>query len=309
MGVKRLLLTLGLAGCAACSGALAGGRPNDPLHREQPVPVAASTTAYDGHVTDVGAWLDSSRATAPFTTFVTYWLSCDEEATSVEPQIDPRDARRILWFPAVFDYGPTSRSLNGYTLRPDAEACLQRLAPLVAKYRARTYGVHLADEPESVAWNDHAPNDPPNVNQYNADLAAASTLVHRVWGPDLKVSINVGAVPAELAIAEGLDRIALEAYGVDWLANLRNLERLTALPLLLMPPAFARGDPTTQDAIVAQRIRDEFAYAKTDPRVVGLYWFLWCCDDRTTGTRDFYAAGGASLPLTQAAVRALWQRP
>jgi hypothetical protein len=240
---------------------------------------------------------------------VTYWLSCDEDAASIEAQIDPRDSRRILWFPAVFDYGPTSRSRNGYTLRTDAETCLQRLEPVIAKYRARTYGVHLADEPESVAWNDHTASDSPNVNQYNAELTTAATLVHRVWGPGLKVSVNVGSVPPGLAIAGGLDRIALEAYGVDWLANLRNLEALTTLPLLLMPPAFVQGDPHTQDAIVAQRVRDEFAYAKTDPRIVGLYWFLWCCDDPTTGTKNFYAAGGASLPLTQAAVRALLTNP
>jgi len=292
----------------ACSGALAKGTPNNPFRRQQPSAVVASGLAGDGHATDVGAWLDSSKATASFTTFVTYWLSCDEELMSVETQIDPREARRILWFPAVFDYGPTPRSRNGYTLRPDAEACLRRLAPLVAKYGARTYGVHLVDEPEAVAWNDHAPSDAPDVNQYNAELTTAAMLVHRVWGRDLKVSVNFGSVPANLRIADGFDRLALEAYGVDWLANLRNLEALTPLPLLLMPPAFVRGDPRTQDAIVAQRVRDQFEYAKTDPRVVGVYWFLWCCDDTTTGTRDFYAAGGASLPLTQAAVRAWTNR-
>ena len=293
----------------ACSGALAKGTPNNPFHREQPSTAAAPAPSYDGHLTEVGAWLDSSRATASFTTFVTYWLSCDEDAASVEAQIDPRESRRILWFPSLFDYGPTSRSRNGYTLRSDAETCLRRLAPVIAKYGARTYGVHLADEPEAVAWNDHTPGDLPNVNQYNEELTTAATLVHREWGPHLKVSVNVGSVPPDLAIPRGLDRIALEAYGVDWLANLRNLEALTALPLLLMPPAFVQGDPRTQDAIVAQRVRDELAYAKTDPRIVGLFWFLWCCDDQTTGTRDFYAAGGSSLPLTQAAVRALWTNP
>jgi hypothetical protein len=272
----------------------------------------------DGRAMEVGAWLDSSKATVTFTTFVTYWLSCDDEAASVEAQIDSGDARRIMWFPGLFDYGPTPRSRNGYALRPDAEACLRRLAPLVAKHRARTYGVHLADEPEAVACGDQddrdglpcgTPGDADwNPNLYNELLAKAADLVHRVWGAELKVSINVGSVPAALAIPQGLDRIALEAYGVDWLANLRNLEALTPLPLLLMPPAFVRGDPRSQDAAVAQRIRDEFAYAKTDPRVTGLYWFLWCCDDVTTGTKDFYAAGGESLPLTQAAVRTLFTR-
>jgi hypothetical protein len=266
----------------------------------------------------VGAWLDSSRATEPFTTFVTYWLSCDEEAASIEAQIDPRDVRRILWFPAVFEYGPTRRSRNGYSLRPDAEACLRRLAPLVAKHRARTYGVHLLDEPDSVACGDQddrdglpcgTPGDADwNPNLYNDLVTASADLVHRVWGSELKVSINFGSVPASLVVPAGLDRVALEAYGVDWLANLRNLEALTPLPVLLMPPAFVHGDPRAQDAIVAQRIRDEYAYAKNDPRITALYWFLWCCDDLTTGTKDFYAAGGASLPLTQAAVRTLWTR-
>lgn len=287
---------LGLAVCTACAGAVAKG-------------TKASEAIHDRHVTEIGAWLDSSKQTASFTTFITYWLSCDEDAASVAAQIDSRESRRILWFPGLFDYGPTPRSRNGYTLRRDAAACLRRLEPLVRKYRARTYGVHLADEPEAVAWNDHVPSELPNVNQYNTDLMTAARLVHDVWGRDLVVSINVGSVPADLAIADGLNRIALEAYGADWLTNLRNLEALTPLPLLLMPPAFVQGDPRTQDAIVAQRVRDEFAYAKTDPRVVGLYWFLWCCDDETTGTRDFYAAGGGSLPLTEAAVRALRTNP
>jgi len=294
-----------LAACAACSGALNRGAPNNPFRREQPKSAVASAFPAPVGALDVGSWLDSSRATEPFTTFVTYWLSCDEDAASIEAQIDPGDVRRILWFPAVFDYGPTPRSRNGYSLRSDAEGCLRRLAPIIAKYRSRTYGVHLADEPESVAWNDRDPSDPPDVNQYNADVTTAAALVHRVWGSELKVSINIAGVPAGLAIPGGLDRIALEAYGVDWLAHLRNLEALTSAPVLLMPPAFVRGDPQAQDAIVAQRVRDELAYAKTDPRVIGLYWFLWCCDDVTTGTKDFYAAGGLSMPLTQAAVRAL----
>jgi hypothetical protein len=306
MSLRHLLLTLGLAVCAACSGALNRGTPNNPFRREQPQSAAASATAPGSNLIDVGAWLDSSKVTAPFTTFITYWLSCDDEPASVESQIDPGDQRRILWFPALFDYGPTPRSRNGYTLRSDAEQCLRRLTPIVAKYRSRTYGVHLADEPESVAWNDRAADDLPNVNLYNADLTTAAALVHRVWGAELKVSINVAGVPAGLTIPAGFDRIALEAYGVDWLAHLRNLEALTSLPVLLMPPAFVRGDPRSQDAIVSQRVRDQLAYAKTDPRIVGLYWFLWCCDDVTTGTKDFYAAGGMSLPLTQAAVRALW---
>src|SRR5262245_7226788 len=153
MSLRHLLLTLGLAACVACSGALNRGTPNNPFRREQPKSAVApaTSTASGGNQLEVGAWLDSSKATAPFTTFVTYWLSCDEDLASVESQIDPGDHRRILWFPALFDYGPTPRSRNGYTLRSDAEGCLRRLASIVAKYRARTYGVHLADEPESVA--------------------------------------------------------------------------------------------------------------------------------------------------------------
>jgi len=290
MSLRHLLFALGLVTCA-CSGALDRAAPNNPFHRERPTAAAASASLPDGKALDVGSWLDSSRATEPFTTFVTYWLSCDEDLASIELQIDPGDSRRVMWFPALFDYGPTPRSRNGYSLRSDAEQCLQRLSPIVAKYRLRTYGVHLADEPD--------------VSQHNADITAAAALVRRVWGGELKVSINIAGVPAGLTIPEGLDRIALEGYGVDWLAHLRNLEAITPLPVLLTPPAFVRGAPQAQDAIVAQRVRNELAYAKTDRRVIGLYWFLWCCDDVTTGAKNFYAAGGMSLPLTQAAVRAL----
>src|SRR5262245_33263472 len=98
MSFRHLLFGLGLAACAACSGALNRAAPNNPFHREQPTAAAVSASLSDGKVLDVGSWLDSSRATEAFTTFVTYWLSCDEDQASIESQIDPRDSRRILWF-------------------------------------------------------------------------------------------------------------------------------------------------------------------------------------------------------------------
>ncbi|HET9832274.1 MAG TPA: hypothetical protein VFP91_11210, partial [Vicinamibacterales bacterium] len=77
----------------ACSGALNRGTPNNPFRREQPKSAVAppTSTPSGGNQLEVGAWLDSSKATAPFTTFVTYWLSCDEDPASVESQIDPSD--------------------------------------------------------------------------------------------------------------------------------------------------------------------------------------------------------------------------
>lgn len=277
--------------CAGCSGALRGGTFNNPLTVAQPQAVA-----YDGHVRHMGAWLDSSRATNDFTTFVTYWISCDEPA----PQIDP-DTRQIVWFASLFNYGPTARSLNGYSLRPDAASCWQTLKAIITNHRERSIAVWLLDEPDAVAWGDMVPGGPYDANIYNTDIQTACSIV-RADFPDLPVAVNYGGAAAGLIVPSCLSRVGLEAYRADWQNQLQMLETQTALPIWLMPPAFATGDPAMADPVLAQRVRDQWAWSQHDARVDGLYYFLQCCDDLVTGSKDFYAVGGGHLPLTRAAL-------
>jgi hypothetical protein len=91
--------------------------------------------------------------------------------------------------------------------------------------------------------------------------------------PTLPCALNIGSLPDGLVIADGVTLVAIEAYGNDWETKLLRVERLTPAPIWLMPRAFTdAGDAT--DAEAAARLRDEYAYAQTDPRITGLYWFL-----------------------------------
>jgi hypothetical protein len=250
----------------------------------------------------VGSWLDASADTQPFTTFITIWISCDEPVPAIV-----RDGRRILWFASLFTYGPTPRSRTGYALRPDYVSCWQQERAIIraTAIAGDELGIHLLDEPEAVAYGDRGATYDPNL--YNADITAAAAIIHADF-PAAIVSINYGAVPDGLQVPAGLGRVALEAYDADWRAKLAALEALTPAPIWIMPRAFLHAGDMT-DAAAAQQLRDQAAYAQTDPRVTGLYWFLWCCDDVVTGDKSFYSVSGGQLPLTLAAVKAIGPRP
>lgn len=310
--VNVLVLAIAGASLQACAGALAGGTVNNPFHQEEPVtPTPPSTPApsdpprpYDGHVRQFGAWLDSKAETAAVTTFVTYWIGCDEDPLAVAGQIDPLETRQIVWFANLFNYGPTARSRNGYGLRADASACWQTLKTLIANHRDRTLAVWLLDEPDSVAWGDMVPGGPYDPNLYSADITTACAMVHADF-PTLDVAVNYGGVPADLRVPSCLSLVGLESYGVDWAAQLRNLETKTSAPIWLLAPAFVDGDPVAQDPLIAARFAAEYDHARRDPRVTGFYPFLWCCDDITTGAMHFYTVSGPQLPMTRAAFESI----
>lgn len=86
---------------------------------------------------------------------------------------------------------------------------------------------------------------------------------------------------------------------------MQGLEALTTAPVWMLPPAFLDAGFESDDTVVAQRLQDEYVHAHTDPRVTGLYAFLWCCDDTVTGNKQFYVAGGGHMPATLSALRAI----
>lgn len=276
---------------ATVQPAPAATRPAAPI--VQPAPPAP----YDGHVRTVSSWQDHSADTAAFTNAITISVDCDDaDAVTKAEAILAADARPVLWFAPMFAYGS-----EGYELRTNASDCWQREHVLIAAQRARSIAVWLLDEPPDVAWSFWVDNgtryDP---NRYNGILTTAAAMIHADV-PDLTVAYNVGSVPAGLAIAAGVDLLGLEAYDATWAAKLAIVEGLTAAPIWLFPPAFVDGDPVANDASMAARFQGEFDAAKADPRITGLYAFLWCCDDTTTGDKSFYTVSGGRLPLTRQA--------
>jgi hypothetical protein len=160
----------------------------------------------------------------------------------------------------------------------------------------------LLDEPPDVAWSfwvDGGTRYDPN--RYNGILTTAAAMV-RADFPDLDVGYNFGSLPTAAVVATGMTLLGLEAYDATWSSKLQQLEALTSLPLWLMSPGFIDGDPVANDPVLAQRVRDQWTWMQHDARVVGDYWFLWCCDDLVTGEKTFYTVGGGQLPLTKHAL-------
>lgn len=292
--LRRALPVLWLL-CAGCGAALQGGVPNvhDVVH-----PPEQQAFVYDGHVKTTSSWLDHSLETAAFTNAITITVDCDDpDAVTKAQTILATDTRAVIWFAPMFAYGG-----EGYELRANASDCWQRERDLVRNFRARSIAVWLLDEPADVAWSFWVEGgtryDP---NRYNGILATGAAMV-RADFPGLLVGYNFGSLPPTAAVAGSIDVVGIETYGADWQAKLQTLESLTPNFIWLMPPAFVDGDPTTADPILAQRVRDQWAWSEHDTRVTGWYWFLWCCDDTTTGSKSFYTISGGRLPLTAQAI-------
>jgi len=246
----------------------------------------------------VSSWLDTRPETVGFTNAITIQVPCDDpEAVTRAEEVLAHDRRSVIWFFPGIAYGA-----EGYELRADASACWARERDLIANYYDRSIAVWLADEPPDVAWSfwvDGGTRYDPN--RYNGLLSAAASIVDADF-PGLAIGYNFGSLPKGANAAAGATLIGLEAYGPDWQSKLQSLETRTPNYIWLMPPGFVQGDPA-KDPEIAQRVRDEWAWAQHDQRVTGLYFFLWCCDDVTTGTKDFYTVSGGHLPLTLQALR------
>jgi hypothetical protein len=249
----------------------------------------------------ISSWADNSPSTASFTNAITISVDCDDlDAATKAQAILSRDSRSVIWVAPMFTYGA-----EGYELRSNAAECWARERDLIRANRSRSIVVRLLDEPPDVAWSfwvDGGTRYDPN--RYNAILTTAAAMIHAEV-PALDVGYNFGSLPTGAVVANGVTLVGLEAYGPDWQGKLQTLETRTANSLWLMPPAFVDGDPVTADPILAQRVRDQWAWSQHDTRVTGWYWFLWCsqasatCDDTTTGSKSFYTIGGGHLPQTR----------
>jgi hypothetical protein len=268
-------------------------------------PAAAPAVPDRAHVTDFGFWLDAGAETRAFTTFRTIYVDLDADPSEWQTQLVD-DGRGLVWFVSPFRYTRTARSLNGYVYRDDFAQQWQTVRPFIAARLAQTRAIWLVDEPDSAAWDDRVPGDAYNPNLYNADITRAAAIIHADI-PTVAVALNYADAALELEVAAGLNLVGIEAYRDDWRARVSRLEAKTTAPVWLLAPAFADPTWTTDDATLAQRVRDQWAAAQTDRRITGFYPFLWCCDDTTTGNKAFYAVGGVNhrLPLLLEALSAI----
>ena len=300
-----------LAFCANCStGAFRGGAPNvgDVVQRRESNTIPF---VYDGHVKDLGFWLDSSPETRPFTTFVTHGIDLDADPREWASLVDPTDSRRIVWFVSPFYFTRTNRSLNGYVYRDDFPQKWRQVTSFIATHLSRTLGIWLVDEPDAVACGDQdnrdgipcgSPGDADwDPNLYNPFISRAAAIIHADL-PSVHVGYNVGGGSPAIRIAEGIDLIGLEVYDDDWQPKLQLLETNTSLPIWLLTRAFVNGAPASLDAPTVARLRTQWTWSQHDSRIVAWYPFLECCDDTKTGTGDFYTVGGGHLPLTRQAL-------
>jgi hypothetical protein len=294
-----------LAACAHPAPALAPAVPaatpaQAPVAAPIPAPVAPALPVVDpAHVRWFGSWNDNSPDTAAFTNLITLAIGCSDDAAYANAlAVLARDSRSIVWTANLFTYGPTARSRGGYSLRPDASDCWHELKALIANHLDRTVAIWLLDEPDDVAYGDRGATYDPNL--YNDIIVTACAMIHADF-PALTVALNYGWVPDGLIVPSCLGVVGLEAYEANWRDRLGVLATLTPAPVWLISPAFTDAPVAgvNDDATLAQRFSDQYDYARTHASVVALYPFLWCCDDTTTGDRQFYTVSGPNLPLTR----------
>jgi hypothetical protein len=250
--------------------------------------------------------------TAPSTNLVAIAIGChDDVAYAAALRELAHDGRRIVWHFDGLAYGPTPRSRGGYVARDDVGACWAELLPLVRTYRTRTAWIHLADEPDSVAWGDQ-PATGYDPNLYNPLLEAVCARI-RADVADVDVGVNYADVASTLAVPGCLTVVAVESYHADWRRRWDALHLAApAAKLVLLGVAYTDGPPTssTSDSVIAARLEAEVDACLMDARCLAVYVFVWCCDDTTTTPpgEPFLVAGGAQMPATRAAFLATLER-
>lgn len=207
-----------------------------------PVGTAAALPPNTLRVPHLGFWLDSSADTKPFSTFITVYVTCDDPY----PTLDATDNRRIVFSVSLFNYGPTARSRNGYSLRPDYAACWSTISTFIVNHLDRALYIWFLDEPDAVAYGDMGPVYTPNL--YNADIETACELIAASF-PLVPRGLNYSGVNNALVVPPCLSVVGLEVYGATWATDIVNLEARTSASIVPLLRAFCDCEaPATVDA-------------------------------------------------------------
>lgn len=213
--------------------------------------------------------------------------------------------KAVLVIPGIFFQD------KSYRLLPNYQANWNAYAAAVAPYKASIAAFYPLDEPFSKL--DSVPKNQ-MVNALTKVNAAISATFPQI---PIAVTFNHAEVTSSLVIPAGYDWVGFDCYGpwdncaghpIPWYLSTLKSKLTTGQKLFLLPdvaiPAPKDQLPSLQEQFtLANRIDRYYALALKEPRVIGLFPFLW---QRLLGQpNEWDWAGAREMPLIKAKIQAI----
>jgi hypothetical protein len=190
---------------------------------------------------------------------------------------------------------------------PNVQSQLDAIRP----YATNMLAFFMMDEPDCVANGDTA-----KLDQLLSSIE--SNIVQlRISFPQVPTMMTVGCAfwsYSNFRIPQGIDFIAVESYGSsgdpgatrdEWLSKLTFLKSYlnSSQKIFLMPGATEAYGTETQ---LIQKANDIFAYALTDPLVVGIFPFDWYSENYDCASAGVFCGNG--VPTTNYSISVIGNR-
>jgi hypothetical protein len=181
----------------------------------------------------------------------------------------------------------------------------------IKPYTNNIVAFFMMDEPDCVAGGD--------TNTLNALLTSIETEIAKVHVsfPGAKTMFTVGCPfwsYSNFRIPAGIDYIAVESYGSsgdpgttrsEWMSKLQMLKPyMNSSQRIFLMPGATEGYGTESQLI--QKANDIYAYAQTDPLVVGVFPFDWYSENYDCASVGIFCGNGQ--PATNYAIPVIGNR-
>ena len=190
---------------------------------------------------------------------------------------------------------------------PNAQAQLDAMQP----YAGNMLAFFTMDEPDCVAGGDTT-----RLDQLIASIESQVRQL-RLSFPQVPTMMTLGCAfwsYSNFRIPQGIDYIALESYGSsgdpgaarnEWMSKLAFLRPyLNGSQRIFLMPGATEGYGTETQLI--QKANDIFAYAQTDPMIMGVFPFDWYSDNYDCASAGVFCGNG--IPATNYSIPVIGNR-
>src|SRR5437660_1820613 len=190
---------------------------------------------------------------------------------------------------------------------PNVQDQLDAIRP----YATNMLAFFTMDEPDCVAGGNDA-----RFDQLLASIESQISQL-KLSFPDVPAMMTVGCAfwsYNNFRIPRGIDFIAIESYGssgdpgttrTEWMSKLRLLKSyMNSSQRIFLMPGATEGYGTESQLI--QKANDIYAYAQTDPLVVGVFPFDWYSDNYDCASAGVFCGNG--VPATNYSINVLGGR-
>src|SRR6266513_965200 len=195
---------------------------------------------------------------------------------------------------------------------PDfADPHVQGQLDAIRPYATNMLAFFTMDEPDCVAGGNTA-----RLDQLLSSIESQISQL-KLSFPEVPAMMTVGCgfwCYSNFRIPRGIDYIAIESYGssgdpgvtrTEWMSKLRLLKSyMNSSQRIFLMPGATEGYGTESQLI--QKANDIYAYAQTDPLVVGVFPFDWYSDNYDCASAGVFCGNG--VPTTNYAIKVIGNR-